>query len=304
MPLPTKPPHVLARHLRKIDYALKHLVLPACYYFPAIGDFHADLIGRDLRRKSGGTTYFTEVGMGHVRAIVKAIEDAGAFSNRVDSEEIWHAVWSVLRASLAQDQLPKSGVELLQLVSDELHPLVQSRTFVLPLRGIEFKEIVDLPLGQLEVIRPDAGYFESQGLTPGFDNLSQLVEQHRGLLWITGRKTGSPRVAEREFRTAADLTAGLLAVLSATMLKDGAARIRIGTGLHGGPDHGGETWFTWTDEPDSLKVTRGGGYRPPMPIDVDLRQQIIDASLTTKALSIIHADVRNDLDESIARGFH
>ncbi len=300
----TTPPHVPAQYLRKIAYGLRHLLLPECYYFPRMEEFHSGLLGRELKLKNGATTYFTEKGMEHFRTITTALIDSEAFPNGVDAEDIWQAFWGVFRSLFSEGLIPDSAAEVVQLVSDQLLPLIQTRKFILPFHGIQFEGITDLPLGDLRLIPPDIGYFQSQGLEPRSQHLPTLVKHHVGVLWITGKKVGSPRVAEREFRTAADLTAGLLATISATMLQEGASRIRIGVGQHGGPGRTGETWFSWGDSPDSLSMSTGGGHRPAVPIDVRLRRDIVDATLVTKALSIIRADKRNDLEESIARGLH
>ena len=279
----TTPPRIPAQYLRTIAFGLKHLHKPECYFQPGIDDYHAGLLGRELRLKNGATVYFTDVGLEHFKTIYSAISDSGAFTDRVDVEDVAQAVWSVLKSLLAEDQIPNSRDELVQLVSDQLLPLVQTRTFILPFYGIGFEGITDLPLGELRLIPPDLAYFEAQGLKPGFKHLPTYVKHHVGVLWITGTKIGSPRVAEREFRTAADLTSGVLAMISATMLNEGASRIRIGVGQHGGPGRSGETWFTWGEASDSLSITTGGGYRPSVPIDQGLRDQIVETAMVTKA---------------------
>ena len=91
---------------------------------------------------------------------------------------------------------------------------------------------------------------------------------------------------------------------SATALEEGASRFRIGVGQYGGPGRGGETWFSWSESPDSLSITSGGAHRPSVPIDPEFRRKILEATLFQKALSIIHSDRRTDLEESIARGLH
>ena len=299
-----KAPDVSDKFVRKINYGLKHLALTKAIYQPSFEDFHAGLLGRELQFKSGARFYFTEFGMGHLRTLNQALVDSGVFGNRVDAEDIWQAVWAVLKSLFAKDQIPDSGAELIGLAKAKLHHQVQTRTFILPFFGIEFEQVTDFPLGEMRLIQPDVGYFTAQGLEPGFKELPGWVEHHRGLLWITGKKVGSARVAERDFRTAADATSGLLAVMSATALEEGASRFRIGVGQYGGPGRGGETWFSWSESPDSLSITSGGAHRPSVPIDPEFRRKILEATLFQKALSIIHSDKRTDLEESIARGLH
>jgi hypothetical protein len=303
--MPFNPQALRGRNARAIVYALKHLDSPSSYaQIKSLDDLRLDTVLHEIKLADGRQGFLSRSGLEHVQNMAHALHEAGLFQGEADLDDVSRAMWKVLERLLSRKMRPESADELAALVGAELTPQIQDRTFVVPFSGIEFQGIDDLDLGGLRVVRPNIAHLDEAGVAHDFADVPKLIERHRGLLWIVGTTRGTPRIAEESFRARVDLTAGLLAMTGASMLNEGARRLHIGPSLDSRYSQDSATWFSWDNAILGLSIHQGGNFRPPLPIDAAMRDQIHSASTIATATRIIGSDARTDLEETVSRGFH
>lgn len=198
-----------------------------------------------------------------------------------------------------------NGQEWLSLISARIKPQIHSRRIVVPFVGVEFKDIDDLVLGSFNLLRPSIRHLDDVAVDHGWADVPKIIAGYRDReLWLQGSAHGTPRVAERRFRTLADLAAGLLAVAAAVLFKSGATQIFISPNMTGHDSHGDATWFSWEEPSANFTIHRSGIRGVPFEIDSNLREQLYAASTIATAMRIFETETRTPLEEAIARGFH
>lgn len=294
------------KQARIIQRALAQLAGTKSYKpIRSIEDFRNAPFGRELQLTKHRMVLLTDHGMEQVERIVNTTVEADPYSGLADYADVWSASWKTLEELVSNGQMAESAQEWLDLISARIKPQIRTRLIVAPFVGVEFKEIDDLELGAFKVMRPSICHLDAKGVDHAWAKVPTIIAGYRNReLWLHGRARGTPRVAERRFRTLADLVAGLLAVAAAVLLKSGATRIFISPNMTGHDSHGDATWFSWEEPNVNFAVHRSGIRGVPFEIDSDLRDQLYQASTIATAMRIFEAEKRTPLEEAIARGFH
>lgn len=294
------------KQARTIQYALKQLG-GAKSYIPirSIEDFRNVPFGHGLRLTDHRMVLLSEHGMEQVRLIVRTMQQVDPFDGMADYADVWSACWTTLEQRLSQNQIAESAAEWLDLISARITPQIRSHSFVVPFVGVEFKEIDELALGPMKLLRPSVSHLDDARVDHEWADVAEIIGRYRDReLWLHGRAQGTPRVAERRLRTLSDLVAGLLAAAAAVTLESGATRIFISPNMSGHDSHGDATWFSWDESGANFSIHRSGIRGVPFIIDTGLREQLRQATVIYTAMRIFESEVRTPLEEAIARGFH
>jgi hypothetical protein len=271
----------------------------------SLEDFGEGPFGRELQLTNHRMVLLTEHGMAQVEQIVNTTIEADPYADLADYADVWSASWKTLEELASNGQMAEGAEEWLGLISARIKPQIHSRVIVVPFVGVEFKDIEDLVLGSFKLVRPSIRHFEAMGVDHEWADVPRIISGYRDReLWLYGRAHGTPRVAERRFRTTADLVAGLLAVAVAVLSTSGAARIFISPTMTGHDSHGDATWFSWEEESAKFTIHRSGIRGVPFEIDSGLRDQLYQAGTITTAMRIFEAEERTPLEEAVTRGFH
>lgn len=166
--------------------------------------------------------------------IVGTLSDANVYGGLADYSDIWTAFWRTFEDLLSRALYPEDADELLELISLRLSREIRTRTFVVPFVGVELKDIDELPLGKMKLIRPSVAYLDAAGVDHAHAKVQSVIDAQKGnLLWLSGTAEGTPRVSEQRFREQAELATGMLAVAAASMYVGGASAFRIGLNMSG-----------------------------------------------------------------------
>ncbi|URI05920.1 hypothetical protein MW290_08175 [Aquincola tertiaricarbonis] len=273
-------PRLLKKQARTIEYGLKQLASAKSFIpITSIHDFKKVPFGHELQLSDHRMALLSKHGMQQVRLIVRTLQEADPFGGLADYADIWGACWKTLEALVAQRQMADSAGEWLDLVTEKITPQLQSRQFIVPFVGIEFKGIDELVLRSMRLVRPSVSHLDKAGVDHTWAEIAKVVERNQSReLWLCGGARGTQRVAEKKFRTCADLVAGLLATAAAVVLEDGAARIFVSPNMSGHDSHGDATWFSWCEPSDNFTLHRSGIRGVPFEIGEGLRDQLIEAS--------------------------
>jgi Apea-like HEPN len=294
------------KQARIIQRALAQLAGAKSYKsMRSIEDFGDKPFGRVLRLTNHRMVLLTDHGMEQVDRIVDTTVEVDPFASLADYADIWSASWKTLEELVSNGQMAESTKEWLSLISARIEPQIRSRVIIVPFVGVELKGIEELMLGSFQLLRPSVSHLEAMGVDLKWAHLPKIIAGYRDWeLWLHGCARGTPRVAERRFRTLADLMAGLLAVAVAVLSKSGATRVFISPNMTGHDSHGDATWFSWEQGTTKFTIHRSGIRGVPFEVDSGMRDQLDQASEFATALRIFEADRRTPLEEAVARGFH
>lgn len=294
------------KQARIIQRALMQLAGTKSYKpIRSIKDFGEAPFGRELQLTNHRMVLLTEHGMEQVERIVNTTVEADPYAGLADYADVWSGSWKTLEELVSNGQMAESAPEWLGLISARIKPQILTHIMVVPFVGVEFKDIEDLVLGSFKLLRPSGHHLDAMGVNHAWADVPKIIAGygHREL-WLHGSARGTPRVAERRFRTLSDLVAGLLAAVAAVMLKSGATRIFISPNMTGHDSHGDATWFSWEEPNANFAIHRSGIRGVPFGIDSDLRGQLYQVSTIATAMRIFEVEGRTPLEEAIARGFH
>lgn len=291
---------------RIIRRALGHLAGGRSYKpFRSLADLDDRPFGRELQLTKSRMVLLTDHGMAQVEQIVNTTVQADPYAGLADYSDVWSASWKTLAELVSNGQMAESAQEWVSLISARIKPQICSRVIVVPFVGVELKDIEDLVLGSFKLLRPSIHHLEAMSVDHEWADVPKIIAGYQDReLWLHGCARGTPRVAERRFRTLADLVAGLLAVAVAVLSKSGATRVFISPNMTGHDSHGDATWFSWEDDSARFTIHRSGIRGVPFEIDSGLRDQLYQASVIATAMRIFEAESRTPLEEAIARGFH
>ena len=261
--------------------------------------------GRELQLTNHRMVLLTDYGMHQFEQIINTTVEADSFAGLADYADVWVASRKTLEELLSRGQKVENAQEWLSLVSTRIKVQIQSRVIIAPFVGVELKGIEDLALGSFKLLRPSVSHLEIMGADHEWAEVPKIIAGYRDReLWLQGTTRGTQRVAEKRFRTLADLVAGLLSVALAVLSKSGATQIFISPNMTGYDSRGEATWFSLEDGTTKLTIHRSGIRGVPFEIDSNLRDQLYQSSTFVTAMKIFETDKRTPLEEAIARGFH
>lgn len=294
------------KQVRTIQRALAQLASAKSYKpIKSIKDLGDAPFRRELRLTNHRMVLLTDSGMDQFEQIVDTMVEADPFAGLADYSDIWSASRKTLEELLSNGQMEEDAQDWLSLVSRQIKPHIQSRTIIVPFVGVELKGIEDLTFGSFKLLHPTISHLESMGVDHEWANVPKIIAGYRDReLWLQGSTRGTPHVAEKLFRTLADLVAGLLAVSIAVLLKSGATRIFISPNMTGHDSRGDATWFSLAGGTSQLTIHRSGLRGVPFEIDSNLRDQLYQSGWFATAVKIFENNTRTPLEEAIARGFH
>lgn len=261
--------------------------------------------GRMLQLTNHRTVLLTDHGIAQVEQIVNTTIEADPYAGLADFTDVWGASWETLRGLVSNGKMANSALEWLDLISARIKPQIHSRNIVVPFVGVELNDIDDLVLGTFKLLHPSIRHLEAMTVNNKWADIPKIIASYKDReLWLHGCIPGTLRVAEKRFRTLADLVAGLLAVAVAVLSRSGAIRVFISPNMTGHDSHGDATWFSWGDDNDKFTIHRSGIRGVPFEIDSSLRDQLYQASAIATAMRIFETENRTLLEEAITRGFH
>lgn len=290
---------------RTVQYALKQLASAKAFGQLRSKEGLRKVLGHGLHLADGRTVLLSDYGLEQVRLIVRTLQEADPFQGLADYSDIWSACWKTLEGLLSKNQMAESTEELFVLVSALIEPQVKSRSFAAPFVGVELKEIDELPLGSMRLVRPSVKHLDDAGVDHSWTDIAKILKKYRDRdLWLLGHTRGTARVAETGFRTLSEMVAGLLAAAAAVMLKSGATQLFISPNMSGHDSHGDATWLSWDKSGKNLSIHKSGIRGVPLVLDAELSKQLREATVIGTALAIFQSGARTPLEEAVARGFH
>lgn len=258
-----------------------------------------------LHLPDGRMKTLSDFGLEQFKILVSTVHDADSFRGLANYVDLWKASTKTFAELFATNRMAETAQEWLGFLSERLAPEIRSRTFVVPFVGLELKGIDELVLGPYKIIRPSIRFLDQAGVDHRWTDVPSKIQNYNYWeLWLTGSAQGTHQVAESHIRTQSVLVAGLIAVVAATMLPNGATELFISPNMTGHDTDGRATWFSW-GEAGSEFALHGSGLRGlPLPIDANMRDQLLNASYITTAMRIFQSERRTPLEQAVALGFH
>lgn len=300
-------PYSLSRkQARIIERALSRLAGDKSFIdVRSIEDLKSVSIAHELHLPDGRIKTLSDSGLEQLELLVSTVHAADSFRGLADYADLWDASKKTFAELSVANRMSGTAQEWLILLSARLAPEIRSRTFVVPFVGLELKGIDELELGPYKIIRPSISFLDQAGVDHSWTDVASKLQSYRHWeLWLTGSALGTHRVAESRIRTQSVLVAGLIAVVAAVMLPNGATEIFVSPNMTGHDTDGRATWFSWGEAGSDFALHSSGLRGLPLPIDANLRNQLVDVSYITTALRIFQSERRTPLEEAVVRGFH
>ncbi len=294
---------------RTLQFETNRLFSDKSIFIPtSIDDFRSipsnQSLSRTLNLTNNRIVFLTESGYKHFRAIVDVMHRSSYFKGMAEYSDIWAAWRSVVEKWLSNGVTPKHADEVIQAIVDLVGQEIDEYSFVVPLFGIELESIDSFSLGAMTVLRRPADIFSSAGIAHNHVDIPLLIDIYEECLWLKGSTHGTPQVAQQKFSEQASLTAGMLAIMAASIYERGASNFRIGTVMTPETANGRSIWFSWAEKKRSLVTHQKFPKGQPFPInrafehEPDITQRVI------RGLSILQASNKSELDEAIARAVY
>lgn len=294
------------KQARTIERALSRLVGDKSFIdVRSIEDLKGVTITHELHLPDGRMKMLSNSGLEQLEILVSTVHDADSFRGLADYADLWHASKKTFAELSAANLMAETAQEWLGSLSARLAPEIRSRTFAVPFVGLELKGIDELALGPYKIIRPSISFLDQAGVDHSWTDVPSKLQSYRYWeLWLTGSALGTHRVAESRIRTQSVLVAGLIAVVAAAMLPNGATKLFISPNMTGHDTDGRATWFSWGEAGSDFALHSSGLRGSPLPIDANLRNQFGDARYITTAMRIFQSESRTPLEDAVVRGFH
>lgn len=294
------------KKLRTIDFALDRFFTPKAWVAPrSIDDFKVpDILARELRLEGNRTLLMTDAGLEQLRAIVSIIDDADVFDGLASFSDVYSASQDVLEECLSRGQRPDKSAEFVDLVKTRLDPKIDTRTYAVPIFGLELVGVESLELGSMRVVPAAVSQLDAAGVKHGHSDVVRTIEATKARLWLIGSTRGTASVAEEKFRGQAQLAVGMLAIAAASMFKNGAAGFRIGIVMSPEDAYGPSSWLSWAERDHTLSTHAKYLSSQDFKIDADLVRQFRDSGVFFKALALLQAEARTPLEDAIARAVY
>ncbi len=271
----------------------------------SIEDLKGVSITHELHLPDGHMKTLSDSGFEQFKILVSTVHDADSFRGLADYADLWNASTKTLAELFAANLMAGTAQEWLGLLSERLAPEICSRTFVVPFMGLELKGIDELALGPYKIIRPSVSFLDQAGVDHSWADVPRKRQSYSYWdLWLTGSALGTHRVAESRIRTQSVLVAGLIAVVAAAMLPNGATELFISPNMTGHDTDRRATWFSWREAGSDFALHGSRLRGLPFPIDANLRDQLVNASYIRTAMRILQSERRTPLEEAVTHGFH
>jgi len=299
-------PKLTKKGARTVDLALERFFNPKAWVVPrSMDDFKVpNALARELKLEGNRVLLMTETGLTHLRTIVSVIDDADVFDGQANYSDVDSACRGVLTESLSKGQRPSDAKEFIDLISKRLAPKIDTRTYAVPIFGLELIGVESLELGSMRVVPAAVSHLEAAGVKHETSDVGKTIEITKTRLWLIGSARGTATVAEEKFRAQAEITVGMLAVSAASMYEYGATGFRIGVVMSPEDAYGKSAWLSWTERERTLtthmKVVKSQDFK----IDANLLRQFNDVRLFARAFALFQAEARTPLVEAITRALY
>lgn len=291
---------------RKLLFATEHLFNNKSFFHPkSIKDFPTkNYFQRELRLTENRSLFLTDYGYEHFGTVVDVMDRADVFDGMAEYSDIWNAWHKVVGTWLSNGVEPESADEIVQAISDLVWGEVDNHVFVVPVFGVELNTIDSFSLGTMMILRLSAEVLDAAGVTHDHADIPHLLEMNKNYLWLKGVVRGTARVAKQKFSELATLTAGVLAITAASMYEFGATAFRIGIVMTPEDAAGRSVWFSWREAGRSLTTHYAFPRAQLFPINTAISTESDLTRMIHRALDIVQARERTELEEAIARAVY
>lgn len=294
------------KEARTVDFALERFYNPKAWVVPrSIDDFKIpNALARELKLEGNRILLMTDVGLKHLRTMASVIDDADVFDGQANYSDIDSACRGALAESLSMGQRPNDAKEFVDLISKRVAPQIDTRTYAVPIFGLELVGVESLELGSMRVVPAAVSHLDAAGVKHENSDVGKTIETTKTRLWLIGSARGTATVAEEKFRAQAEITVGMLAVSAAAMYEYGATGFRIGVVMSPEEAYGKSAWLSWTERERTLtthmKFVRSQDFK----IDANLVRQFNDVRVFARAFALFQAEARTPLVEAITRALY
>lgn len=291
---------------RKIDRAVDQLFSEKGFFVArSPADFREPgAFSREILLSDGRCFLLTDLGMRCFKEIVGTLHDANIYGGLAAYGDIWSAYHGVVKDCLSQGIRPDDGAEFVRMASATIDRQICGRTFVVPIFGIELKDVDRVALGSLCIVQPSTEFLDSLGVERSGDGLAKFMQSMKGYLWLIGTTRGTDRIAKEEFRNRAHLATGMLAIIAASRFEHGAHGFRVGTVMTPEEAYGRAQYLSWSENEKALAITHQFTRAQPFSVDPDMLKNIEDSVIGKRAFEILESEQRNDLEQAIVNSVH
>jgi hypothetical protein len=288
------------KQLRTLEYLLRQLYAPASFHRVSVETVREKgfgLLQYELELRGGRTLYLSQRGFDTLREIVAILVKAQLVPC-VEPDDVFVATRRVIGDLLA-DGLQPDATELPTLTQSALEGLRDTYWFAVPVNGLELKDMDRLVLGDLTLVNPTATALEEFGAV--LSDAEDIAQSLGRFPCLIGRAFGSEPFAQQAFRSRADLSIGVVAVLAAAMLDRGAVPFRVTLGMTSSGSPGVARYARWSDHRSTVTWFRGWMEHPPIPIDRRIADHIETDPYLQHALRLGARDDLSELEQSLVR---
>lgn len=291
---------------RTLLFATRRLFNSKSFFHPkSIKDIPTkDSFERELRLTGNRSIFLTDHGYEHFRTVVDVMDRADIFDGMAEFSDIWNAWHKVVGTWLSNGIEPENADEIVQAISDLVSEEIDNHVFVVPVFGVELNAVDSFSLGAMMILRLSADVLDAAGVKHDHADIPHLLELNKNYLWLKGDVRGTDRVAEQRFSELATSTAGVLAITAASMYEFGAMAFRIGIVMTPEDATGRSVWFSWREAARSLTTHYAFPRAQMFPINTAISTESDLTRMIHRALDIVQASERTELEEAIARAVY
>lgn len=254
----------------------------------------------EFRLKEGKSLLLTAKGMVAFKGICTILESARLVQYAEPSDAV-NEFRSALREWLSENNIPEHASQLIDVITTRLKESRHNYWQVVPVHGLELRELKSLALGSLTLERPTEESLEARGAKLS-ENLTVEEMLGRGLC-LVGAVYGTNAFARREFKFRIDVVTGVLAAVASVCFKHGANPFRLTSETTASGARASSRGVSWRDDRANVSWSRSMTEHQDFEINSEIGEYIQEAGYVTHAISLSSKSDLSPLEQALIRGF-
>jgi hypothetical protein len=180
---------------------------------------------------------------------------------------------------------------------------VQNFKFLVPITGMDLKDLNELSIGAISIQRPDIEFFQKFQFGELL-NEKLIYEQLSDSLWLTGCANGSPYKARESFQHKTILAVGILGIYGSILYKGQIWQTRVNATISSFDNRKTATSISWVGTGENLSYSRSWGPEQDLPFTAESLAYLKETCFLEQMGALIDNPRPSELDISILKSIY
>ena len=250
----------------------------------------------------GNSLFLSSHGIDGLTKIRDLIKHETSICNDILPDEISGFILENLEFWLSKNLQP-NGEEFMVEFIRLAYKKVQNFKFLVPITGMDLKNLNELSFGAISIQRPDIEFFQKFQFGELL-NEKLIYEQLSDSLWLTGCANGSPYKARESFQHKTILAVGILGIYGSILYKGQIWQTRVNATISSFDNRKTATSISWVGTGENLSYSRSWGPEQDLPFTAESLAYLKETCFLEQMGALIDNPQPSELDISILRSIY